>query len=272
MLTVTSDRNVLRLIMASPPLVARIPRRRRIRETREHVADVPRKTPPEPRARAREPAGDRSRRVEAARDPLRPRFELRGRHERGLEDAVLLSLVLRPVCGQDPTVSVETPERRGSRHRHDHAHGRDVHAGLVEELGGTAEDTDVVLVEAEHDPEVHGDPVPMEHDNEPAVVVDTVVRLVRGGEALLRDGLEAHEQRLASALRRELHELLVTRRGGGALARPPLPERRERPEELLRVARARADVVVPEHNRAGRTRGNLADDLVDGTAPVGPRS
>ncbi len=136
------------------------------------------------------------------------------------------------------------------------AHRRDVDTRLVEELGGAAEDSAVVLVEAEHDPEVHRDPVPVKHGDEPAVVVHAVVSLVRGGKALLRDRLEAQEQRLASASCGELDELLVPRRVGGALTRPPLPERRERPEELLRVARPRADVVVPEH----------------GTVPVGPRS
>ena len=56
----------------------RIPRRSRVPQPREHVAHVPGKIPPDPRARAREPADDRSRRVEAARDPLRPCLELRG--------------------------------------------------------------------------------------------------------------------------------------------------------------------------------------------------
>ena len=107
--------------------------------------------------------------------------------------------------------------------------------------------------------------------DEPAVVVDAVVRLVRRLEALLRDRLEAQEQRLATAPRRELDELLVARGVGRALARPPLPERSERPEELLRVARVRADVVVPEHDRARRARRDLADDLVDGAVADGPR-
>src|SRR4030095_16722846 len=51
---------------------------------------------------------------------------------------------------------------------------------------------------------------------------------------------------------------------------PPLSERREGPEELLRVARVRADVVVPEYDRARRAGGDLADDLVDGTVSHGP--
>lgn len=111
----------------------------------------------------------------------------------------------------------------------------------------------------------------MKQGDEAAIVADAIVPLVRGGEARLRDRLQAEEQRLAAALRCERDELLVTRRAGGALAGPPLPQWRERPEELLRVARARADVVVPEHNRACWTRGDFADDLVDGAAPEGPR-
>src|SRR4029453_1881421 len=159
---------------------------------------------------------------------------------------------------------------RSPGHGHDHAHRRDVDARLVEELGGAAEDPDVVLVEAEHDPEVDGDPVAVQEGDEPAVVVDAVVRLVRRLEALLRDRLEAQEQRLAAAPRRELDELLVARGVGSALARPPLSERREGPEELLRVARVRAAVVVPEYDRAVRARGDLTDDLVDGTVSHGP--
>src|SRR5262249_47894255 len=113
---------------------------------------------------------------------------------------------------------------------------------------------------------------PMEQGDQPAIVVDSVVPLVRGHEAFLRDRLETQEQCLASASGRELDELLVVRRVGGALTCPPLPEWRERLAEVLRVSRTRADVVVPEHDRARRARGDLADDLIDGTIPEGPRS
>src|SRR5206468_2488479 len=51
-----------------------------------------------------------------ARGPLRSCLELRGRHARRLEDAVLLSVVPRPVDGQDPSVAVQPPERRSSGH------------------------------------------------------------------------------------------------------------------------------------------------------------
>src|SRR5262249_55993597 len=54
-----------------------------------------------------------------------------------------------------------------------------------------------------------------------------------------------------------------------ALTRPPPPQRRECPEERLRVARVRAQVVVPEHDRARRARGDLAHDLVDGAVTDG---
>ena len=64
--------------------------------------------------------------------------------------------------------------------------------------------------------------------DETAVVVDAVVRLVRCLKALLRDRLEAQEQRFATAPCRELDEFLVARGVGSALARPPLFERTAR--------------------------------------------
>src|SRR5437762_10583153 len=56
---------------------------------------------------------------------------------------------------------------------------------------------------------------------------------------------------------------------GSALAGPPFPERLQRAEEILGVTRVRADVVIPENHGARRARGDLADDLVDGTIPDG---
>ena len=71
------------------------------------------------------------------------------------------------------------------------------------------------------------DSVAMKVRDESPVVDHAVVRFVRGLEALLRDRFEAEEQRLAAASRRELDELFVARRVGGALARPPFPERNQ---------------------------------------------
>src|SRR5215831_20556512 len=68
----------------------RIPGWSPVGQAREHVAEVARQAPPEPHARAREPPSDRSRRIEAPRDPLRPGFELGGRHARRFEHTVLL--------------------------------------------------------------------------------------------------------------------------------------------------------------------------------------
>src|SRR5438046_2050801 len=127
------------------------------------------------------------------------------------------------------------PRQWPGRHWQDHAHGRDVDAGLVEEVGRAAENPDVVLVEPEHDPQVDRDPVAVKVRDETAVVVDAVVRLVRRLEALLRDRLEAQEQSLATAPRRELDELLVPYGVGRALARPPPLERSGGPAESLRI-------------------------------------
>ncbi len=155
------------------------------RETREHVAQVAREIPPDPHTRAPEPADNRLRRVKAARDPLRSGLQLRGRHKGGFEHAVLLPVVLRPVGGQDSSVSVQAPEGWSPGHGYNHAYRRDVHAGFVEELGGASEDPSVVLVEAEHDPEVDRDSIAVQHGDEPAVCIDAVMPLVRRVQALL---------------------------------------------------------------------------------------
>src|SRR5437773_9373352 len=52
---------------------------------------------------------------------------------------------------------------------------------------------------------------------------------------------------------------------------PPLAERRQCAEQLLRVARVGADVVVPEHDRTGRAPRDLAHDLVDRAVAHGAR-
>ena len=67
----------------------------------------------------------------------------------------------------------------------------------------------VVLVEPEHDPQVDRDPLAMKAGDETAVVVDSIVRLVRPLEALLGDRLQAQEERLAAAPGRQRDELLV---------------------------------------------------------------
>jgi len=99
--------------------------------------------------------------------------------------------------------------------------------------------------------------------DEGAVAVDAVVRLVGPVEAFLRDRLEPEEQGLAAAPRREVEELLVVGGVERALARPPLPERGERPEEVLGVARVGPDVVVPEDQGARRGARDLGNDLGD---------
>jgi len=112
---------------------------------------------------------------------------------------------------------------------------------------------------------VGGHSVAVEALDEGAVAVDAVVRLVGSVEALLRDRLEPEEQGLAATPRRELQELLVPGGVERALARPPLPERGEGPEEVLGVARVGPDVVVPEDDGARRGTGDLGNDLGDRT-------
>src|SRR5262249_48003959 len=120
-------------------------------------------------------------------------LELQTRHESGLEDTVLLAVVLRPVGGQNPSVRMQATERRSSRHRHDHTYGCDVHTGFVEEVDRAAKDSDVVLIEAEHDPKVDRDRVAVKLHDETAAVLAAIVCLVRRLEPLLRDRLEAHK-------------------------------------------------------------------------------
>src|SRR5262245_84719 len=108
--------------------------------------------------------------------------------------------------------------------------------------------------------------------NDSMVVVNAVVRLVRRLEAILRDRLEAQEKRLAAAARRKSDQLLVTRGVGRTLTYPPFLQWSQGPEELLRVPRIRSNVVVPEHDRAGRARRDFADDFVNGAVAHRPRA
>jgi hypothetical protein len=94
-------------------------------------------------------------------------------------------------------------ECRSAGHRHDHADRGDIDSRLIEKIGSASEDPDVVLVEAEHDAKVDGDSVTMKVRDEPAIVSDPVVRLVRGLKTLLRDRLETQEERLTPAPRRQ---------------------------------------------------------------------
>src|SRR5690348_12839021 len=158
-------------------------------------------------------------------------------------------------------------ERRSARHRHDHAYCGNIDSRFIEKIYGASKDPDVVLVEAEHDAQVDGDSVAMQVRDEPAIVSHAVVRLVCGLETLLRDGLETQEERLAPAPRRQFHKLFVARGIRRALARPPFPQRSKSPEEFLGVTRISADVIVPEHYRACRTRRDFTHNLINRTIP-----
>src|SRR5579871_3587776 len=112
----------------------------------------------------------------------------------------------------------------------------------------------------------------MQARNQAAVVAYAVVRLVRGLKTLLRDRLETQEERFTPAASSQLHELFVARGIRRALACPPFSQRGESPEEFLCVTRIRADVIVPKHYRACRTRRDFTDDLINRTIPDRPRT
>src|SRR6185437_10232079 len=128
-----------------------------------------------------------------------------------------------------------------------HAYGGNIDGSIIEKIGGASKDPHIVLVEAEHDSKVDGDSVAMQVRDQPAIVVDAIVSLVCSLKTLLRDRLETQEERLAPTSRRQSYELFVTHGIRRALARPPFSERSKSPEELLRIARVSADVIVPEH-------------------------
>jgi hypothetical protein len=106
---------------------------------------------------------------------------------------VLLAVVARPVRRENPLVILQAAECDGARHRHDHAHRGDVDRRLVEECRRPAEDPHVVLVEAEHDPQVDRDTVAVQRRDDAPVVLDPVVGLVGRCEALLRNRFEPEE-------------------------------------------------------------------------------
>src|SRR5690242_20281552 len=130
-------------------------------------------------------------------------------------------VILRPVCGEDPSIGMHSMKGRSAGHRHDHTYGGNVDSRLIEKIGGASEDPHIVLVEAKHDAEVDGDSVTMQVRNQPAIVAYAVVRLVGGLKTLLRNRLKAQEKRLAPAPGRQLHELFVACGIRGALACPP---------------------------------------------------
>src|SRR5262245_26367175 len=119
---------------------------------------------------------------------------------------------------------------------------------------------------------MRGDPMLMERTDQVAVAGDAVVALVGRVQALLRNRLEAQEQRLTAARCGQALEFLVLRGRRSALARPPLAKRCERPEQLFRIARVGADVVVPESDRAGGTPRHLAHDFRDWSVAHGAQA
>src|SRR5262249_935236 len=80
----------------------------------------------------------------------------------------------------------------------------------------------------------------------------------------LRDGLQAEEEGFASAPRRKGHEFVVEPEVGGALAGPPAFQGCDRSEKFFRPRTIRADVVVPENQRAAGHAADFIDDLADG--------
>jgi len=158
-------------------------------------------------------------------------------------------------------------ERWSAGHWHNHAYCGYIDSRLIEKIGGAAEYPDIVLVKAEHNAKVDSDSVTMQARDEPAIVSDSVVSLVRGLKTLLRDRLETHKERLASAPCGQLHEFIVANGIGRALARPPFSQRSKSPEEFLRVARISTDVIVPEDDRACRTRRDFTHNLINWTVP-----
>src|SRR5262245_33740139 len=111
-------------------------------------------------------------------DPLRSRLELRRRHTGRQENAVLLTVVLRPIGRPDSSVGLEPAKCRSAGHRYDHADGGDIDARIIQEFSRASEDPDVVLIESKHDPQVNRNLVAMQVCNQTAVTVDTVVSFV----------------------------------------------------------------------------------------------
>src|SRR5215472_8991757 len=98
---------------------------------------------------------------------------------------MLFPIILRPVGGEDPSIGIHSMERRSARHRHDHAYGGNIDSSLIEKIGGASENPDVILIEAEHNAKVDCDSVTMQVRDEPTIVSDSVMRLVRGLKTLL---------------------------------------------------------------------------------------
>ena len=138
-------------------------------------------------------------------------------------------------------------------------------AGLIEKIGGAAEDPDVVLVEAEHDARGGRRLCSMQVRDQPAIVADAVVPLLVSPGLSCEIDSKPRNSALHPLRAARRYELFVPRGRSPCTGSSTISSAARGPEELLRVARIGADVIVPEHYRACRARRDLAHDLVDRT-------
>src|SRR5690349_14558689 len=103
------------------------------------------------------------------------------------------------------------------------------------------------MIETEHDPRLHGDAVLVKTPDDFAIFGGAIVAFVGNVEAGSRVGLEAEEERFASAPSSERHKFVVERDVSSALAGPPTFQRCDRREEFFCPGTVRADVIIPEN-------------------------
>src|SRR5262245_32605473 len=118
---------------------------------------------------------------------------------------------------------MEPPEQGGVGKWNEHADGRGIEPRRAIELDCRSKNRPVVMIKSEYDSCLHRDTVGVKAPDDLTIFGGAIVAFIGDVEAGLRDGLQAEEERLASAPGRERHEFVVERDVGGALAGPPAP-------------------------------------------------
>ncbi len=160
-------------------------------------------------------------------------------------------VVLRPIPVENSAGVLVTIEQRGARQRCEHVEVGQFHLVFRQKVDGPLEHRLVVIVEPEHDPGIHHDPVIMEHLDFLRELLHAVKRLVRLIEAVFIQRFHPDEYGHAAALSRELHHFFVIGQEERGLASPLDLERFQRRPELPAIgAVAVVEVVHERHDAA----------------------
>src|SRR3954454_8291424 len=136
--------------------------------------------------------------------PLVSRGELLHRHVQRLEDN-MLTVVELPVAREDAALAGQPSVQRRAGEWRDDGEAREVDAGVDREIRGHLEYVEVIVIEAEDEAALHGDPEIVEIGDECSVIDGAVETLVGVGEACRGDRFQAEEEATAAGAGHQLH-------------------------------------------------------------------